>query len=122
MRINVTETAKQLSATINSCCREERKYNREELLELLSKIYKYPERISGYLRKKSFLSYNRTHRLYEFKRQRKPILYTEFVNMLNSVEYKRKAYVPYRREQQSLYHFYVSSYTNEDIVYEMDRR
>ena len=122
MRIDVKETAQQLSATINTCCREEKKFNREELLALLSKIYKYPERITGFLRKKKFLAYNRTHRLYEFKRQEKPIMYTEFVNMINSVEYRKKAYVPYTKKGTSLYHFYLSSFTNEDIVYEMDRR
>lgn len=122
MRIDVKETAQQLSATVNSCCREERKFNREGLLELLSKIYKYPERITGFLRKKKFLTYNRTHRLYEFKRQEKPIMYTEFVNMINSIEYRKKAYVPYTKKETSLYRFYVSSSTSEDIIYEMDRR
>ena len=122
MRIDVKETAQQLSATINTCCREEKKFYREGLLALLSKIYKYPERITGFLRKKKFLTYSRTHRLYEFKRQEKPIMYTEFVNMINSVEYRKKAYVPYTKKGTSLYHFYLSSFTNEDIVYEMDRR
>ena len=122
MRIDVKETAQQLSATINTCCREERNFNREELLKLLSEIYSYPERITGYLRKKEFLSYNRKHRLYKFKKQAKPIMYTEFINMLSSVEYKKKAYVPYKKKETSLYHFPVSSFTNEDIVYEMDGR